>query len=130
MDTNVIPCLMHAISKAFKSTRSCVSPVPPDPVSVQELDSLEAVLLLIEGLSLDRPVECVKQFAGCIKTLSTVQIIQKCLSLSHGNTRLVANTLAVLILTLLYLPYTISLLEEIVFGKQLEGNKRGLIFYV
>lgn len=121
---------MHAFSKAFKSTRSCVSPVPPDLISAQELDSLEAVLLLVEGLSLDRPIECVKQFADCVKTLGTVPIIQKCLSLSHGNTRLVANTLAVLILTLIYLPYNISLLIEIVFGKQLEGNKSCLIFNV
>lgn len=123
METNVIPCLMQAFSNAFKSpARNCVSPVPPDTVGIQELNSMESVLLLVEGLSLDKPVECLSQFIESIICLKIVPLLQKCLSLSHGRTHLVTNTLAVLILTLIYLPQTISLVQDIVIGKHLEGK--------
>lgn len=114
---------MQAFSNAFKSsTRICVSPVPPDTIGIQELGSLESVLLLVEGLCLDKPVECLKQFTDSIVLLKIVPLLQKCLSLSHGNTRLVTNTLAVLVLSLLYLPHSIYLVEDIVIGKYLEGS--------
>jgi len=115
---------MQAFSNAFKTpTRNCVSPVPPDFLGLQELDSLESVLLLIEGLSLDKPVDCLKQFAESIIFLKIEPLLQKCLSLSHGNIHLLTNTLAVLILTLIYLPCNISLVQDIILGKYLEGNK-------
>lgn len=114
---------MQAFSNAFKSpARNCVSPAPPDTLGKQELDSLESVLLLVEGLSLDKPVECLKQFTESINILKIVPLLQKCLSLSHGSTQLVTNTLAVLILTLIYLPRNISLVQDIVIGKHLEGK--------
>lgn len=114
---------MQAFSNAFKSpARNCVSPVPPDVIGIQELDSLESVLLLIEGLCLDKPIECLKQFTESIYFLKILPLLQKCLSLSHGNTHLVTNTLAVLILILLYLPCNISLVQDIVIGKHLEGT--------
>lgn len=114
---------MQAFSNAFKSpTRSCVSPAPPDTIGLQELDSLVSVLLLVEGLSLDKPVECLKQFTGSVVILKIVPLLQKCLSLSHGNTHLVTNTLAVLILTLIYLPHNMGLVQDIVIGKHLEGK--------
>lgn len=123
IETKVIPCLMQAFSNAFKSpARNCVSPVPPDVIGIQELDSLESVLLLIEGLCLDKPIECLKQFTESIYFLKILPLLQKCLSLSHGNTHLVTNTLAVLILILLYLPCNISLVQDIVIGKHLEGR--------
>lgn len=115
---------MQAFSNAFKTPiRNCVSPVPPDFLGLQELDSLESVLLLVEGLSLDKPIDCLKQFAESIILLKIEPLLQKCLSLSHGNIHLVTNTLAVLILTLIYLPCKISLVQDIILGKYLEGNK-------
>ncbi|CAH1721638.1 serine/threonine-protein kinase fused isoform X2 [Aphis gossypii] len=84
IETKVIPCLMQAFSNAFKSpARNCVSPVPPDVIGIQELDSLESVLLLIEGLCLDKPIECLKQFTESIYFLKILPLLQKCLSLSH-----------------------------------------------
>ncbi|XP_022168997.1 serine/threonine-protein kinase fused isoform X3 [Myzus persicae] len=122
IETKVIPCLMQAFSNAIKSpARNCVSPVPPDSIGIQELGSLESVLLLVEGLCLDKPYECLKQFTESIYFLKILPLLQKCLSLSHGNTHLVTNTLAVLILTLLYLPCNINLVQDIVLGKHLEG---------
>ncbi|XP_050542973.1 serine/threonine-protein kinase 33 [Daktulosphaira vitifoliae] len=123
IESNVIRGLMKAFSNAFKLTvRNCVSPAPPDTISIQELGSLESVLLLIEGLSLDKPVECLMQFCESINELKLVNHIQKCLSLSHGNTQLVTNTLAVLILTLIYMPRNFNLVHDIVLGKNMEGR--------
>lgn len=114
---------MQAFACTFKSpVRDCASPVPPDTMGKQVLGSLESVLLLVEGLSLDRPAECLMQFADSIIGLKIIPLLQRCLSLSHGSIKLVANTLAVLILTLIYLPHNISLVEDIVLGKYLEGT--------
>lgn len=116
---------MQAFSNVFKSpARNCVSPAPPDTSGLQELTCLESVLLLVEGLSLDKPIESLKQFCDSIISLKIVPLLQKCLSLSHGNTHLVTNTLAVLILILIYLPRNINLVQDIVIGKHLESNKR------
>lgn len=123
IETQVIPCLMQAFSNAIKSpTRNCVSPVPPDSIGIQELGSLESVLLLVEGLCLDKPMECLKQFTDSIYFLKILPLLQKCLSLSHGNTHLVTNTIAVLILILIYSPSNIDLVQNIVLGKHLEGR--------
>jgi len=114
---------MQAFSNAIKSpTRNCVSPPPPDSIGIQELGSLESVLLLVEGLCLDRPMECLKQFTESIYFFKILPLLQKCLSLSHDNTNLVTNTLAVLILILIYLPCNIDLVQDIVLGKHLEGT--------
>jgi len=114
---------MQAFSNAIKSpTRNCVSPVPPDSIGIQELGSLESVLLLVEGLCLDKPMECLKQFTDSIYFLKILPLLQKCLSLSHGNTHLVTNTIAVLILILIYSPSNIDLVQNIVLGKHLEGT--------
>lgn len=114
---------MQAFSNAFKSpTRSCVSPAPPDTICLQELNSLVYVIILVTGLSLDKPVKCLKQFTDSIVILKIVPLLQKCLSLSHGNTDLVSRTLAILILTLVYLPHKMDLVQDIVIGKHLEGN--------
>ncbi|XP_022168998.1 serine/threonine-protein kinase fused isoform X4 [Myzus persicae] len=96
IETKVIPCLMQAFSNAIKSpARNCVSPVPPDSIGIQELGSLESVLLLVEGLCLDKPYECLKQFTESIYFLKILPLLQKCLSLSH--------------------------VQDIVLGKHLEG---------
>lgn len=121
---------MQAFSNAIKSpARNCVSPAPPDSIGIQELGSLESVLLLVEGLCLDKPIECLKQFTESIYFLKILPLLQKCLSLSHGNTHLVTNTLAVLILTLIYLPSNINLVQDIVLGKHLEGTVIVFIFF-
>lgn len=116
---------MQSFSYAFKSPvrNNCVSPVPPDEMGKQELDSLESVLLLVEGLSLDKPIECLRQFIDSVKDLKIEPLLQRCLSLSHGNTRLVANTLAVLVLCLIYSPRNITMVENVIIGKYLEGIK-------
>jgi hypothetical protein len=122
---------MQAFSNVFKSpARNCVSPAPPDNSGLQELGCLESVLLLVEGLSLDKPMECLKQFSDSIVYLKIVPLLQKCLSLSHGNTHLVTNTLAVLILTLIYLPRNINLVQDIVIGKHLESNNTFSVYVV
>lgn len=114
---------MQSFSYALKSpVRNCISPVPPDEMGKQELDSLESVLLLIEGLSLDNPLECLQQFTDSVILLNIVPLLQKCLSLSHGNIHLVTNTLAVLVLILIYSPRNINLVEDIIIGKYLEGS--------
>jgi len=115
---------MQAFSNAFKTpTRNCASPVPPDNFGLQELASLESVLLLVQGLSLDKPIDCLKQFTESIINLKIEPLLQRCLSLSHGNLRLVTTTIAVLILTLIYFPCKITLIQDILLGKYLEGNK-------
>lgn len=122
---------MESFSHGFKlPSRKSVSPAPPNFLSMQELDSLESVLLLVEGLSLDRPVECLKQFTESVISLNIVPLLQKCLSLCHGNTRLVSNTLAVLLLTLIYMPTNITLVQDIVLGKYLEGNITFIYIYI
>lgn len=114
---------MQAFSNAFKSpTRNCVSPVPPDDMGLQELDCMESVLVLVEGLSLDKPYDCLRQFIDSVVFLKIVPLLQRCLSLSHGNTQLVSNTLAALILILLYLPDSVDFVEDVLFGKYLEGS--------
>jgi len=121
---------MQAFSNAIKSpTRNCVSPAPPDSIGIQELGSLESVLLLVEGLCLDKPMECLKQFTESIYFLKILPLLQKCLSLSHGNTHLVTNTLAVLILTLIYMPCNINLVQDIVLGKHMEGTINVFFIY-
>lgn len=113
---------MLAFSNALKTpARNCVSPAPPDLIGLQELGSLESVLLLVEGLSLDKPEECLKQFTDSIILFKIAPVLQKCLSLSLGNIKLVTNTLAVLILVLMYLPCKIDLVQDIIIGKHLEG---------
>ncbi|XP_029347113.1 serine/threonine-protein kinase fused isoform X2 [Acyrthosiphon pisum] len=97
IETQVIPCLMQAFSNAIKSpARNCVSPAPPDSIGIQELGSLESVLLLVEGLCLDKPMECLKQFSESIYFLKILPLLQKCLSLSH--------------------------VQDVVLGKHLEGR--------
>lgn len=121
---------MEAFSNAFKMpTRNCVSPVPPDSLGLQELDSLESVLLLVEGLSLDKPIDCLRQFTESIIFLKIEPLIQRCLSLCHGNIHLVTNTLAILILILIYLPCKINLVLDIILGKYSEGNKT-VVYYI
>lgn len=118
---------MQSFSNVLKSpTHSCVSPVPPDTIGKQELCCLESVLLLIKGLSLNKPLDCLQQFIESIILFKIVPLLQKCLSLSHGNMNLVANTLAVLLLTLLYLPHNINIIIDIIIGKYLEGNIKHL----
>lgn len=114
---------MQSFSNAFKlPTRKSVSPAPPTSLGIQELDRLESVLLLVEGLSLDRPMESIKQFIESVVSLKSVPLIQRCLLLSHGNVRLVSNTLAVLILTTIYMPSNIAFVQDIIVGNYIEGN--------
>lgn len=121
---------MLAFSNAFKTpARNNVSPAPPDISDLQELDSLESVLLLVEGLSLDKPIECLKQFTDSIISLKIGPILQKCLSLSHGNTQLVANTLAVLILSLIYVPRNLGIVQDVLIGTYLEGSIKSILLY-
>lgn len=120
---------MQSFSNVFKSsTHSCASPVPPDTIGKQELYCLDSVLLLIKGLSLNKPLDALQQFIESVILLKIVPLLQKCLSLSHGYMDLVANTLAVLLLTLIYLPHNINIVLDILIGKYLEGNIKHLFY--
>lgn len=118
---------MQSFSNVFKSpARSCVSPVPPDTIGKQELCCLDSVLLLVKGLSMDKPLNCLQQFIDSIIFLKIIPLLQRCLSLSHGNMNLVSNTLAVLLLIMVYLPHNINIVLDILIGKYLEGNLKCL----